>query len=214
MAKCRRAGAALSQPRGRAGPSGHQAAVRSDAGTEDLPIGRDCAGGYRARSSHSQAAVFSADGRVWEGQLAEGRLGCCARGFQCADERLRRPILANAPELSASLAPGSRAGAHRGLGAPPTENLLRRKPVPARPAPGRAVLALPLPIRRQAEDTFAGLGTYPDAPTARAQLRHRAARRLLAVGIDPSLRRRELRRVQSEVLEAAAGVPAKWLQTG
>jgi hypothetical protein len=39
------------------------------------------------------------------------------------------------------------------------------------------------------------LGTYPDVPIARARLRHRAARRLLASGVDPSLKRSELRRV-------------------
>lgn len=58
------------------------------------------------------------------------------------------------------------------------------------------------------------LGSYPDVPTAQAQSRHRAARRLLAIGIDPSLRRRELRRVESGALEADSAVPGKWLQTG
>jgi hypothetical protein len=57
------------------------------------------------------------------------------------------------------------------------------------------------------------LGTYPDVPIARAQSRHRAARRLLAAGVDPSLRRRELRRIESEELEAGSGTPRKWLQT-
>ena len=41
-----------------------------------------------------------------------------------------------------------------------------------------------------------------------------AARRLLASGIDPSLRRRELRRSEGGGLEAAAGVSGKWPQTG
>ncbi|MEO8315415.1 MAG: IS6 family transposase [Pseudomonadota bacterium] len=58
------------------------------------------------------------------------------------------------------------------------------------------------------------LGTYPDVPTATAQLRHRAARRLLASGIDPSLRRRELRRIDGSGLETAAEVSGQWLQTG
>jgi hypothetical protein len=49
---------------------------------------------------------------------------------------------------------------------------------------------------------------------ARAQSRHRAARPLLAAGVDPSLRRRELRRIESEGLEAGTAIPAKWLQTG
>jgi Arm DNA-binding domain len=56
------------------------------------------------------------------------------------------------------------------------------------------------------------LGTYPDFPTAQA--RHSAARRLLVIGIDPSLRRRELRRVESGALEADSAVPGKWLHTG
>ena len=38
------------------------------------------------------------------------------------------------------------------------------------------------------------LGTYPDVPIARARSRHRAARQLLAAGVDPSLKRTELRR--------------------
>jgi hypothetical protein len=38
------------------------------------------------------------------------------------------------------------------------------------------------------------LGTYPDVPMVRARSRHQAARRLLAAGVDPSLRRKELRR--------------------
>jgi transposase-like protein len=58
------------------------------------------------------------------------------------------------------------------------------------------------------------LGTFPDVPIARAQARHRAARRLLASGVDPSLRRRELRRIEGEGLAAGAGAPTTWLQTG
>jgi DDE domain/Arm DNA-binding domain len=38
------------------------------------------------------------------------------------------------------------------------------------------------------------LATYPDVPILRARSRHLAARRLLAAGEDPSLRRKELRR--------------------
>jgi len=37
------------------------------------------------------------------------------------------------------------------------------------------------------------LGTYPDVPFLRAKARHQAARRLLAVGLDPSLQRKDLR---------------------
>jgi len=58
------------------------------------------------------------------------------------------------------------------------------------------------------------LGTYPDVPTAQARLRHRAARRLLAAGIDPSLRRRELRRIESAGLEAESPVSVNWLRVG
>ncbi len=58
------------------------------------------------------------------------------------------------------------------------------------------------------------LGTYPDVSTPSAQLRHRAARRLLAAGIDPSLRRRELRRIEGEGHDAAPELPMNWRQTG
>jgi len=40
------------------------------------------------------------------------------------------------------------------------------------------------------------LGTYPDVPVDRARSRHRAARQLLATGIDPGPRRRELRCIE------------------
>jgi transposase-like protein len=39
------------------------------------------------------------------------------------------------------------------------------------------------------------LGTYPDVPVDRAWSRHQAARELLANGVDPAIRRKELRRV-------------------
>jgi hypothetical protein len=57
------------------------------------------------------------------------------------------------------------------------------------------------------------LGTYPDVPIAGAQSRHRAARRLLAAGVDPSLMRRELRRLESAELDVGSGNPGKWLRT-
>lgn len=37
------------------------------------------------------------------------------------------------------------------------------------------------------------LGTYPEVPIAHARSRHLAARQLLAAGVDPSLKREELR---------------------
>jgi transposase-like protein len=58
------------------------------------------------------------------------------------------------------------------------------------------------------------LGTYPDIPTNLAQARHMAARRLLAAGIDPSLRRRELRRSEAHEGEQVGEVSGTWLQTG
>ncbi len=58
------------------------------------------------------------------------------------------------------------------------------------------------------------LGTYPDVPNALAQARHRAARRLLAAGIDPSVRRRELRLMSEDACAAATGMPATWRQAG
>ncbi len=39
------------------------------------------------------------------------------------------------------------------------------------------------------------IGVYPGVPIARARSRHRVARQLLAAGVDPSLKRKELRRV-------------------
>ena len=38
------------------------------------------------------------------------------------------------------------------------------------------------------------LGIYPDVPLTLARARHQAARRLLAMGVDPSSQRKELRR--------------------
>lgn len=57
------------------------------------------------------------------------------------------------------------------------------------------------------------LETCPDVPTALAQARHRAARRLLAAGIDPSLRRRELRLMDGDSC-AATELPGIWRQAG
>ena len=57
------------------------------------------------------------------------------------------------------------------------------------------------------------LGTFPDVPVTRAQSRDRAARRLLAAGVDPSLRRRELRGIEGNEPEAGCGIPGNWLQT-
>ena len=58
------------------------------------------------------------------------------------------------------------------------------------------------------------LGTCPDVPTALAQTRHLAARRLLAAGIDPSLRRRELRAMSGDGCAAATELPGTWRQAG
>ena len=58
------------------------------------------------------------------------------------------------------------------------------------------------------------LGTYPDVPATLAQARHRAARRLLAAGVDPSVRRRELRLMDGECLAAATELPGIWRQAG
>jgi hypothetical protein len=56
------------------------------------------------------------------------------------------------------------------------------------------------------------LGTYPDVPTVLAQVRHRAARRMLAVGTDPSLRRGELRRMDGGSPHGTVDIPGKGLQ--
>jgi len=58
------------------------------------------------------------------------------------------------------------------------------------------------------------LGTYPDVPVALAKTRHGAARRLLAAGIDPSLRRRELRLLSDGCGAATAEIPGTWRQAG
>lgn len=58
------------------------------------------------------------------------------------------------------------------------------------------------------------LGTYPDVPVALAQSRHRAARCLLAAGIDPSLRRRELRLMSDDGSAVATELPRIWRQAG
>lgn len=58
------------------------------------------------------------------------------------------------------------------------------------------------------------LGTYRDVPVALAQTRHRTARRLLAAGIDPSLRRRELRLLNDDGSAATAEIPGTWRQAG
>lgn len=58
------------------------------------------------------------------------------------------------------------------------------------------------------------LGTNPDVPTAQAQSRHSAARQLLAAGVDPSLRRRELRQIEACGFGKAFELPLKWQQTG
>jgi hypothetical protein len=55
------------------------------------------------------------------------------------------------------------------------------------------------------------LGSYPDVPIALAQARHRAARQLLAAGVDPSVRRRELRLLNDDGC-AAPDLPVIWRQ--
>jgi hypothetical protein len=98
----------------------------------------------------------------------------------------RRAMFANAPELSTGLKWPRERPRHRWAGSIPAQDLLRRKSVSARSAPGRAVLALPLSVRRQAKDAFArDLSRTSLSPGRRS--RHRAARRLLAAGVDPSL---------------------------
>ncbi len=57
------------------------------------------------------------------------------------------------------------------------------------------------------------LGTYPDVPTALAQARHRAARQMLAAGVDSSLRRGELRRMDGGSPLGAVEVVGRRLQT-
>ena len=58
------------------------------------------------------------------------------------------------------------------------------------------------------------LGTYPYVSVVRVQARHRAARRLLAGGIDPSLRWRGLRLMDGDGGAVAAVPPGIWRQAG
>jgi len=58
------------------------------------------------------------------------------------------------------------------------------------------------------------LGTYPDVPVTHAQSRHRAARQLLAAGVDPSLRRFQLRCLQGDGFEAGTRILAKSRRAG
>jgi len=58
------------------------------------------------------------------------------------------------------------------------------------------------------------LGTYPDVPITLAQARHHAARRLLAAGVDPSVRRRELRLMDGEGFAPGPKLPGIWRQAG
>ncbi len=70
------------------------------------------------------------------------------------------------------------ASAHRRAGSISAQDIFRRKPVSARSAPGRPVLALPVPIRRQAKDAFAwDLSRCPGCSGAGAPLRGAAAAR-------------------------------------
>ena len=55
------------------------------------------------------------------------------------------------------------------------------------------------------------LGTYPDVPVTRAQSRHRAARRLLAAGVDPSAGRRQLRGIEGDKPEVGCETSGNWL---
>jgi hypothetical protein len=55
------------------------------------------------------------------------------------------------------------------------------------------------------------LGTYPDVPFTRAQSGHRAARRLLAAGVDPSAGRRQLRGIEGDKPEVGCETSGNWL---
>lgn len=52
--------------------------------------------------------------------------------------------------------------------------------------------------RFQGREKMLSLGCYPEVPMASARARHRAARQLLALGVDPAGRRKELRQVSAE----------------
>ena len=102
----------------------------------------------------------------------------------------------NAPELKGPSRRSVQSAGNRRAGPIRAQDTFRWKLVSARPAARRTLLAVQLPIRRKAEDARR-LALYPDVPTARAQSWHRAARQLLAAGVDPSTRRRDLRRIET-----------------
>ena len=54
--------------------------------------------------------------------------------------------------------------------------------------------------RFQGRERMLALGCYPEVPTKSARARHRAARRLLASGIDPAGRRKALRQINAELV--------------
>jgi transposase-like protein len=80
----------------------------------------------------------------WDAALADSGVPICRDGD--------RPTPMH--QSSADHFQPARGRTPRGAGALSTKNLVWRKPLPARQAPRQAVLALPLPIRRQAEDAF------------------------------------------------------------
>ena len=181
-------------------------------GLKTFPLRGDHAGGHRTRPSHSQAAVFAADGHERAGLFAEGAVGRRAGRLRCTDVPGRRSTFANAPELNPPFSAGARVRRLDGPARYPRKisfggNLY----LLVRPEGGRY---WHYHYRYGGKRKTLSLGTYPDVPTAQALLRHSDARRLLAIGIDPSLRRRELRRVESGALVADSAVPGKWLQTG
>lgn len=54
--------------------------------------------------------------------------------------------------------------------------------------------------RFQGRERMLALGCYPEVPTKSARARHQAARRLLALGIDPAGRRKALRQINAELV--------------
>jgi transposase-like protein len=64
--------------------------------------------------------------------------------------------------------------------------------------------------RYRGKEKTLSLGTYPDVPFLRARARHEAARRLLAVGLDPSLSRKDLRSEGLKILLSDVGESRRW----
>jgi hypothetical protein len=64
-------------------------------------------------------------------------------------------------------------------------------------------------FRFRGREKMMSLGRYPDVPTGSAWARHRAARQLLALGIDPICWREALRQISADPSDEHANEPSR-----